>query len=314
MDNKSQEKKKSIKRKALGKGLDSLIPRGQADEKRRNEGIRNESGDIESSGELILKISLIEPNINQPRKEFNKDELDELTQSVQQYGVLQPIIVQKKGSRYEIIAGERRWRAALAAGLKEIPAIIREYSDREAMEISIIENIQRADLNPIEEARAYKSLMEEYNLKHEEIALKVSKNRTTITNALRLLKLDESIQLLMIEGKISSGHARALLALEDKSLQKTLAEEIIAKGISVRETEKLVKNAGKRTGKKKEKEKEEERDLSIFYKEFENRIRDVFSTKVNINRKDKNKGRIEIEYYSQAELERIMELIQSIES
>lgn len=306
------EVKKKKKRGALGKGVDSIIIPSR-EKKSSDEGGLNERADKKEEGEWMVRTALVEPNMNQPRKEFNKEELEELTESIKQYGVLQPIIVKRKGNAYEIIAGERRWRAAQAAGLKEIPVIIREYTDQEAMEISIIENIQRADLNPIEEARAYRSLMEEYGLKHEEIALKVSKNRTTITNSLRLLKLDESIQILMIEGKISSGHARALLSVENKEDQIKLAEEIIKKGLNVREVERLVKALGRKK-KEKTKEEESERDISIFYKKFEDRIRDIFSTKVHINRKDKNKGRIEIEYYSQAELERIMDLIRSIES
>lgn len=314
MQDNTADIKKKKKRGALGKGVDSIITPSTRERRSSDEaGLKGDLRDEEKeSGEGLVQTALVEPNMNQPRKAFKKEELEELTESVKQYGILQPIIVKRKGNMYEIIAGERRWRAAQAAGLREIPVIIREYTDQEAMEISIIENIQRADLNPIEEAKAYRSLMEEYGLKHEEIAVKVSKNRTTITNFLRLLKLDESIQILMIEGKISSGHARALLAVENPEDQIRLAEEIIKKGLNVRDTERLVKALGK---KKREKPAEEgERDLSIFYKEFEDRIRDIFSTKVHINRKDKNKGRIEIEYYSQAELERIMELIRSIES
>lgn len=314
MQDNTADIKKKKKRGALGKGVDSIITPSTRERRSSDEaGLKGDLRDEEKeSGERLVQTALVEPNMNQPRKAFKKEELEELTESVKQYGILQPIIVKRKGNMYEIIAGERRWRAAQAAGLREIPVIIREYTDQEAMEISIIENIQRADLNPIEEAKAYRSLMEEYGLKHEEIAVKVSKNRTTITNFLRLLKLDESIQILMIEGKISSGHARALLAVENPEDQIRLAEEIIKKGLNVRDTERLVKALGK---KKREKPAEEgERDLSIFYKEFEDRIRDIFSTKVHINRKDKNKGRIEIEYYSQAELERIMELIRSIES
>lgn len=311
----------AIKKRGLGKGLnavfgDSNFTDADGEGKISLSDINDNkpgqySNDSNKNGEVLLKTSLIEPNLNQPRKKFNKEELAELAESINRYGVLQPIIVRKDKDRYKIIAGERRWRAAQAAGLAQIPAIIREYSNQEAMEISIIENIQRADLNPVEEARAYHSLLKEYGLKHEEIAARVSKNRATITNSLRLLKLDKTIQQFLIDGKLSQGQARALLAIEDSDLQKKAAEDIIKKGLNVREVEKLVKSLQK----PKPEENttlEDSRDYSIFYKEYEDKIRDILSTKVHINRKDKNKGRIEIEYYSSDELERIIELIKTI--
>ena len=269
------------------------------------------------AGELMVKISLVEPNRNQPRKMFDKDSLDELTKSVKQYGVLQPIIVKKIGNRYEIVAGERRWRAAQAAGLAEVPVVVRDYDDQKAKEIAIIENIQRTDLNPIEEALAYKSLIEEYNLTQEELSDKVSKNRSTITNSLRLLKLSKNIQQYMIEGRISSGHARALLSLEDEGKRELLALDIMKRNLSVRDTEKAAKALSKKKNVElsdsTETSKEDTvRDLSLFYKEYEDSIQGVLGTKVHINQKDKNKGRIEIEYYSQVELDRIMDIFKTL--
>ncbi len=248
---------------------------------------------------------------------FDKDSLDELTKSVKQYGVLQPIIVKKIGNRYEIVAGERRWRAAQAAGLSEVPVVVRDYDDQKAKEIAIIENIQRTDLNPIEEALAYKSLIEEYNLTQEELSDKVSKNRSTITNSLRLLKLSKNIQQYMIDGKISSGHARALLSLEDEGKRELLALDIMKRSLSVRDTEKAAKTLSKKKNVEldelTESVKEDTvRDLSLFYKEYEDSIQGVLGTKVHINQKDKNKGRIEIEYYSQVELDRIMDIFKTL--
>lgn len=266
---------------------------------------------VEVEKEKFLNLSQIEPNKEQPRKMFDEEQLKELTESVKEYGVLQPLLVQKKEDYYEIIAGERRWRAARAAGLKEIPVVIREYSKQKTMEIALVENVQRADLNPIEEAKAYQILIQEFGLKQEEVAQRVSKNRATITNSLRLLKLDERVQDMLIQDKISSGHARALLSLEDGEAQYKIAEKIVADQLSVRETEKIVKTLTKPIPEKKE-IKTEDQDLGIFYRDLEDRLKSAMGTKVIINKKDKNKGRIEIEYYSSAELERIAELIQSI--
>ena len=307
------------KRMALGKGADALLRNINGTNTAIDEAVDKNIDDNtnKKAGELMVKISLVEPNRNQPRKMFDKDSLDELTKSVKQYGVLQPIIVKKIGNRYEIVAGERRWRAAQAAGLSEVPVVVRDYDDQKAKEIAIIENIQRTDLNPIEEALAYKSLIEEYNLTQEELSDKVSKNRSTITNSLRLLKLSKNIQQYMIDGQISSGHARALLSLEDEGKRELLALDIMKRNLSVRDTEK----AAKALSKKKnvdlsdltETSKEDTvRDLSLFYKEYEDSIQGVLGTKVHINQKDKNKGRIEIEYYSQVELDRIMDIFKTL--
>ena len=297
------------KRMALGKGADALLRNINGTNTAIDEAVDKNIDDNtnKKAGELMVKISLVEPNRNQPRKMFDKDSLDELTKSVKQYGVLQPIIVKKIGNRYEIVAGERRWRAAQAAGLSEVPVVVRDYDDQKAKEIAIIENIQRTDLNPIEEALAYKSLIEEYNLTQEELSDKVSKNRSTITNSLRLLKLSKNIQQYMIDGQISSGHARALLSLEDEGKRELLALDIMKRSLSVRDTEKAAKALSKKKNVElsdlTETSKEDTvRDLSLFYKEYEDSIQGVLGTKVHINQKDKNKGRIEIEYYSQVRL------------
>jgi len=314
------------KRTGLGKGLGAIfgedVIENQLERKENtSENVSRETlkktqkgsnaGKEEEPGkEYTIKLSLIEPNAGQPRKDFNQELIQELADSIKKYGVLQPLLVQKKGERYEIIAGERRWRAAKEAGLKEVPVVIREYTKQQSMEIALIENVQREDLNPIEEAIAYQQLMEEFDLTQEEIAERVSKNRATVTNSIRLLKLDRRVQEMLIQGQISSGHARALLPLEEGEQQYQVALRIIGEKLSVREVEKLVKLLGK--PKKEPKEKEEERDLSFIFKDLEERMKQVMGTKVSINRRDKNKGKVEIEYYSEAELERIVELIESI--
>ena len=292
------------KKRGLGRGLNALINTGSDTENNKENAKENHE-----YKEVFINISLVEPNRNQPRKEFDKESLSELANSIKQYGILQPIIVQKNGDMYEIIAGERRWRAAKEAGLTEVPVIVRDYDKQKVMEISIIENIQREDLNPIEEAMAYQSLMEEYGLKHDELAEKVSKNRSTITNSMRLLKLSKNIQQMLIDGKISTGHAKVLLSVEDINEQEKIAQELIDKSLSVRELEKLVK---KYTKPRKKKDDKDDKDYSLFYREYEDRLKDILGTKVQINTKDKNKGRIEIDYYSAAELERIVELLNSI--
>lgn len=291
------------KKRGLGRGLNALINTGPDIE------VKEKSKDNNDNKEVFVNISLVEPNRNQPRKEFDKEALSELAASIKQYGILQPIMVQKNGDMYEIIAGERRWRAAKEAGLKEVPVIVRDYDKQKIMEISIIENIQRENLNPIEEAMAYQCLMEEYGLKHDELADKVSKNRSTITNSMRLLRLSENIQQMIIDGKISTGHAKVLLSVEKKEEQENIAAELISKSLSVRELEKLVKKYIKP---RKKKENKETVDYSLFYKEYEDKLKDILGTKVQINTKDKNKGRIEIDYYSAAELERIVELLNTI--
>ncbi len=264
------------------------------------------------SRETLIKISRIEPNEGQPRKSFDEETLKELADSMKEYGILQPLLVKRKGDNFQIIAGERRWRAAKMADLKEVPVIVREYNKQQSVEIALIENVQRADLNPIEEALAYQQLMQEFGLKQEEIALRVSKNRATITNSIRLLKLAEPVQQLLISGEISSGHARALLGLEDKEQQIALASQIIEKGLNVRQVEKLVKMMTKPQKDEKEKEESEEKDLSFIFRDLEEKMKGIMGTKVMIHQKDKNKGRIEIEYYSASELERIVELIETI--
>lgn len=264
----------------------------------------------ETQGEIYVKISKIEPNRSQPRKNFDEEQLQQLADSMKRYGVLQPLLVQKRENGFEIIAGERRWRAAKMADLKEVPVVVREYDPQQTMEIALIENVQREDLNPIEEAMAYQQLIQEFNLKQEEIAERVSKSRTTITNSLRLLNLAKEVQQMLVENRLSSGHARALLSLEDPKQQVELAHKIEQNKMSVREVEKAVKLVGKE--KKPKKEKPVDEALELVFQDLEERMKTVMGTKVNISRKDKSKGKIEIEYYSESELERIVELIESI--
>lgn len=294
----------AVRKSGLGKGLDSLIPEAN---------IKKEAGKKdENSGNIKLKITKIEPNREQPRKNFEEDSLLELAESIKQFGIIQPLIVQEKNGLYEIIAGERRWRAAKLAGLKEVPVIVKKYSEQEIVEISLIENIQRENLNPIEEALAYKKLLTEFNLKQDEIAERVSKSRTAVTNSMRLLKLDERVQQMVIDDKISTGHARALISIEDSELQYNIANRIFDEKLSVRDTEKIVK---KLLAEKKEEIKKtvNEANNDFIYKNIEDRITSIVGTKVTVNNKKNNKGKIEIEYYSADELERIFELLQSIE-
>ena len=310
------------KRTGLGKGLGAIFgdevmesaaeeqeAKHQAKSKKAQEPEKKEE-DSDIGKELMVKVTSIEPNREQPRKDFNEEAMGELAESMKVYGVLQPLLVQKKGDYYEIIAGERRWRAAKLAGLKEVPVVIREYTKQQTMEIALIENVQREDLNPIEEAKAYQRLIQEFELKQEEIAARVGKNRVTITNSMRLLKLDERVQDLLIQNQITGGHARALLSVEDGQLQYELAGKIIAENLSVRETEKLVKSLSKKKNPKEKKVEDE--SLTLIFRDLEERMKSAMGTKVSINRKDKNKGRVEIEYYSESELERIVELIESI--
>ena len=310
------------KRTGLGKGLGAIFGEDVV-ENQPNNGSENVSRETlekteihtqekEKGKEYQIKLSLIEPNSGQPRKDFNSELIQELADSIKKYGVLQPLLVQKKDEHYEIIAGERRWRAAKEAGLKEVPVVIREYTKQQSMEIALIENVQREDLNPIEEAMAYQQLMQEFELAQEEIAERVSKSRVTITNSMRLLKLDKRVQEMLIQGLITGGHARALLALEDGEQQYQISLKIVSEKLSVREVEKLVKALGKPKKNTKEKEAEEEKDLSFIFRDLEERMKQAMGTKVVINKRDRNKGKIEIEYYSKAELERIVELIESI--
>lgn len=310
------------KRTGLGKGLGAIfgdeVVESAAEEQKLKSHLQtekraekeNKEEKQEIGKEIFLKVTSIEPNHQQPRKEFKEESLLELAESMKEYGVLQPLLVQKKGDIYEIIAGERRWRAAKLAGLKEVPVVIREYTKQQSMEIALIENVQRENLNPIEEARAYQRLMQEFHLKQEEIAARVAKNRVTITNSMRLLKLDDRVQEMLIQNQISGGHARALLAVEDAEQQFQLANRILTEKLSVREVEKLVKALSKK--KEPKEKKEEDEGLTLIFRELEDRMKSAMGTKVSINRKDSNKGRVEIEYYSEAELERIVELIESI--
>lgn len=291
------------KRKGLGKGLDSLIPKTDV--------IPTAAPtEQENKPNTFVKISRIEPNKDQPRKNFDEDALQELAESIKQFGVIQPLIVQKRDDFYEIIAGERRWRAAKIAGLKEVPVIIKDYTDQEIVEISLIENIQREDLNPIEEAFAYKRLLEEFHLKQDEVAERVSKSRTAVTNSMRLLKLDGRVQQMVIDEMITTGHARAILAIEDKELQYQTAVRVFDEKLSVRETEKLVKKIGKEQTAAAEEPEPIKNDF--IYRDMEEKIKGIFGTKVSVSHKKNNKGKIEIEYYSNDELERIYDLITSI--
>lgn len=308
------------RKRGLGKGLgayfgDEVVAEEEKEKEalaQKKKNVSRETKEDAKTGDILVKISLIEPNREQPRKMFDEVQLQELADSMKVYGILQPLLVQKKGDMYEIVAGERRWRAAKLAELKEVPVIIREYTKQQSMEIALIENVQRADLNPIEEALAYQQLIEEFELIQEEIAMRVGKSRAAVTNSMRLLKLDSRAQEMLIAGSISSGHARALLALEDGDIQYQVAGKVEAERLSVRETEKLVKLLTKEKKEKPEKEITE-RDDSFIYRDLEDRMKSIIGTKVIINKKDKNKGRIEIEYYSSAELERIMELFETIQ-
>ncbi|MCR4629492.1 MAG: ParB/RepB/Spo0J family partition protein [Clostridium sp.] len=260
-----------------------------------------------------VSLALIDANSEQPRKKFNEEELAELAASIRTYGVLQPLIVTKKNERYEIIAGERRYRASKLAGLREVPVIVRDYSRQEMMEVSLIENIQRSDLNAIEEAKAYHTLITDFGLTQEEISTRVSKSRVAVTNSMRLLKLDEKVQNMLVDGKLTAGHARALLGLTDREQQAAVAEKIAAKELSVRETEQLVKKLTQPEPDTKKEPAEKENDkLGIFYRELEDRLKEAMGTKVQIRRKEQGRGRIEIEYYSADELERISEMLQSL--
>ena len=306
-------------KKGLGRGLNQLIPTG--DEARtKSKSTPGETTktitkevvkEVVKEVEQKVKITQIEPNKSQPRKQFDEDALQELADSIKQYGVLEPLIVTKKGKFYEIIAGERRWRAARLAGVKEVPVVIREYTDREIMEISLIENIQREDLNPIEEALAYESLINEYSLTQEEVAEKVSKNRSTIANSLRLLKLCDEVRQMIIEDKLTTGHARALIPIEDAELQTEAANFIFDNKLSVRDTEIYIKKLLSIPKESKE-NIVATNDLSIFYNDIESRLKDILGAKIAIKSKNNEKGKIEINYYSQDELERITGMLYSI--
>lgn len=291
----------TAKRKGLGQGLSALI----------EDDLEEKILEQNSNGVIYLKTSEVEPNRNQPRKTFNEDSLHELAESIKQYGIIQPLIVVKKDNYYEIIAGERRWRASKIAGLKEIPVVIKDFNQEEILAVSLIENIQRENLNPIEEAIAYQRLLTEFMLKQDDIAERVSKSRSAIANIMRLLNLDNRVQQMIIDEMITSGHARTLLVLEDKQTQYELAYKIFDEKLSVRETEKLIKSIIKPSVKK---QKTMENMLEPVFREMERTIQEILGTKVTINRKNENKGNIEIEYYSIEELERISDLLSIIKT
>lgn len=290
--------------RGLGKGLDSLIP---VSAQKVSSG-SNTSGNKEEKGmETIVKITMVEPNREQPRKKFDEDALQELADSIKQYGVISPILVQDRKTYYEIVAGERRWRAAKLAGLKEVPVIIKNFTEQEIVEISLIENIQREDLNPIEEAQAYKKLLTEFNLKQDEVAERVSKSRTAVTNSMRLLKLCDEVQQMIIDDMISTGHARALISIEDPEEQYMIAQKVFDEKLSVRDVEKLVKNLGK--PEKPKKENVQDKSLEIIYQDTEEKLKQALGTKVSISSKGNGAGKVEIEFYNHDDLERIIEMI-----
>ena len=298
----------------LGKGLDSLIT-DKVGAGRVTAARPSADGQSEKATDgVMVNINKVEPNRDQPRKNFDEDALVELSESIRQFGVLQPLLVQDKNDYYEIIAGERRWRAAKLAGLKEIPVIIKQLSDQEVVEISLIENIQRENLNPIEEAFAYKRLLTEFHLKQDEVAERVSKSRTAVTNSMRLLKLDEHVQQMVIDDMISTGHARALLGIEDGEKQYTTAQKIFDEKLSVRETEKLVKKIQQEKDIPVEKEKKADVKMEAIYQDLEEKMKSILGTKVAIRQKDDKKGKIEIEYYSMEELDRILDLMGTIQN
>lgn len=308
------------KKSGLGRGLDALFPEKVSQEKPKTvrsskpktntTNIKNTNDQTTANGEMIVKISKVEPNREQPRKKFDEDALLELSESIKLYGVLQPLLVSDKKDYYEIVAGERRWRAAKMAGLKEIPVVVKEFSNQQIVEISLIENIQREDLNPVEEALAYKRLIDEFNLKQDEIAERVSKSRTAVTNSLRLLKLDERVQQMMVDEMISAGHARTLLAISDPEQQYSVAMKIFDEKLSVRETEKLVKTILNPSKKKNTVLSDSAEDA--IYDSLEEKMKNITGTRVFIHRKKNNKGKIEIEYYSRDDLDRIIDLFESI--
>ena len=288
--------------KGLGKGIDALIPNVETKEiKIKKENAGNENQDKEF--ERTVKITMVEPNREQPRKNFDEDSLIELAESIKQFGLLQPILVQDRKTYFEIVAGERRWRAAKIAGLKEVPVIVRNLTEQEIVEISLIENIQRENLNPIEEAMAYKSLLTEFDLKQDEVAERVSKSRTAVTTSMRLLKLCDEVQQMIIDDMITTGHARALISIEDKEQQYAIAQKIFDEKLSVRDVEKLVKDMNKPVKEKKEVKKD--KSLEIIYRDIEEKIKQALSTKVEIIAKGDGIGKIEIEFYNHDDLEKI---------
>lgn len=289
--------------RGLGKGLDALIP---VSSDVKNNKRANSSSEKEKGPETLVKITMVEPNREQPRKTFDEESLNELAESIKQFGLLQPILVQDRKDYYEIIAGERRWRAAKIAGLKEVPVIIKNLTEQEIVEISLIENIQRENLNPIEEALAYKKLLNEFHLKQEEVAERVSKSRTAVTNSMRLLKLAEEVQKMVVKEEITTGHARALLGIEDEEQQISTAKKIVDEKLSVRDIEKLVKNMNKSA---KEKKSSEQKNRDFIYQDIEEKLKLSLGTKVSIAAKENGSGKIEIEFYSGDDLERLLDIL-----
>lgn len=300
-------------KKGLGKGLDSLIADKVSTKPTEKSLSQAKPGSEHAADAVMMDITKVEPNRDQPRKKFDEDALLELGESIKQFGVLQPLLVQERDDYYEIIAGERRWRAAKLAGVKEVPVIIKKLTEQEIMEISLIENIQREDLNPIEEALAYKRLLTEFNLKQDEVAERVSKSRTAVTNAMRLLKLNDKVQQMVIDEMLTTGHARALLGIEDQEKQYTIAQKIFDEKLSVRDTEKLVKNLQNEKKSKGEEKEKIDPKLEAIYRDLEEQMKGILGTKVCINAKDSKKGKLEIEYYSQDELDRIIDMIRTIQ-
>lgn len=294
----------AVRGRGLGKGLDSLIPNTVGtNESKNNVSSKDENNEKEKNSETMVKITMVEPNREQPRKNFDEDSLLELAESIKQFGLLQPILVQNRKTYYEIIAGERRWRAAKMAGLKEVPVIIKDLTDQEIVEISLIENIQREDLNPIEEALAYKRLLTEFNLKQDEVAERVSKSRTAVTNSMRLLKLCDEVQQMIIDDMISTGHARALISIEDPEQQYTIAQKIFDEKLSVRDVEKLMKNIN--TPPKIKKTVQTNKALEVIYQDMEEKLKQALGTKVIISSKGEGSGKLEIEFYNHDDLEKI---------
>lgn len=294
-------------KKGLGKGLDSLITN------KVEKPVVTDVAIDKENGAVLVNIAKVEPNREQPRKKFDEDSLLELSESIKQFGVLQPLLVQERPDYYEIIAGERRWRAAKLAGVKEVPVIIKNLTEQEIMEISLIENIQREDLNPIEEAQAYKRLLTEFNLKQDEVAERVSKSRTAVTNAMRLLKLNEKVQQMLIDEMLTTGHARALLAIDNEEKQYEVAQRIFDEKLSVRDTEKLVKNIQNEKDNPPVQKDKVDPQLIAVYRDLEEQMKSILGTKVFINPKDNKKGKLEIEYYSQDELDHIIDLIRTVD-
>ena len=293
--------------RGLGKGLDSLIPKAIGDTRDKKDTISVQDEKKTNDSEQVIKITMIEPNREQPRKNFDEDALQELADSIKQFGLIQPILVQDRKDHYEIIAGERRWRAAKIAGLKEVPVIIRDLTEQEIVEISLIENIQRENLNPIEEAQAFKKLLTEFNLKQDEVAERVSKSRTAVTNSMRLLKLCDEVQQMVIDEMISTGHARALLSIEDTEQQYTVAQKIFDEKLSVRDVEKLVKNLNKPKTEKVKAEKN--KSLEYIYQDMAEKMKESLGTKVNIVSKENGSGKIEIEFFSHDDFDRLKEIL-----